>query len=119
MTVTLYVVTGLLMALLLYSAAMKVSGRAEVIASYARVGVPADKLPLLAVILVVGVLGLAAGFYWTLLGVVVAAAFVLYFLLALGAHARHDDLKNAAVPTVLLVLAVTSAVLFVLNLRPA
>ena len=115
MTIARYVVTGLLAALLLYSAAMKLSGRSDVIESYARVGVPAGRLPLLAGVLVVGVVGLAAGLFWAPIGVAAAAAFVLYFLLALRAHATHDDLGNAAMPTLLLLLAGGATALFALG----
>jgi hypothetical protein len=115
MTSALYVVTGLLAALLLYSAAMKLSGRPDVIESYARVGVPARRLPLLAAVLVVGVIGLAAGLLWAPVGVAAAAAFVLYFVLALRAHATHEDLGNAAMPALLLLLAGGATVLFALG----
>lgn len=115
MTSALYVVTGLLAALLLYSAAMKMSGRPDVIESYARVGVPAGRLPLLAAVLVVGVIGLAAGLLWAPVGVAAAAAFVLYFALALRAHATHADLGNAAMPALLLLLAGGATVLFALG----
>ena len=115
MTIALFVVTGLLAALLLYSAAMKVSGRPDVIESYARVGVPAGRLPLLAGVLVSGVAGLAVGLFRTPVGVAAAAALVLYFLLALRAHTTHDDLGNAAIPTLLLLLSGTAAVLFALS----
>ena len=112
MTTALYVVAGLLIALLVFSAALKLSGRPEVVESYRRVGVPRAQLPLLAAVLLLGAGGLLTGFFWTPMGVAAAAALVVYFGLALGAHATHHDLAHAATPTVLLVLALGAAILF-------
>jgi hypothetical protein len=115
MSIALYAADGLLIALLLYSAALKLSGRPEVVEAYARVGVPVERLSVLAAVLIVGVVGLAVGLAWPVIGVAAAGAFIAYFVLALGAHARHGDLEHAAVPAVILVLAVTVEVLFVLR----
>lgn len=115
MLIALYVTDGILIALLLYSAALKLSGRPEVVEAYVRVGVPAKRLPLLAAVLIVGVVGLAAGLVWPVAGVAAAAGFIAYFVLALGAHATHGDLEHAAVPAVILLLAVAVEVLFLLR----
>ena len=112
MTIALYVVAGLLVALLVLSAGLKLSGKPEVVQSYGRVGVKPAQLPLLAAVLLLGAGGLLVGFLWTPLGVAAAAALVVYFVLALVAHATHDDLEHAATPTVLLVLALGAAILF-------
>ena len=50
MTVVLYVVAGLLVALLVFSVGLKLSGRPDVVESYARVGVARDRLPMLALL---------------------------------------------------------------------
>lgn len=113
MTVALHVVSGLLVALLVFSAALKLSGKPDVVESYARVGVARGQLPLLALVLVAGAAGVAVGLLWTPLGVLAAGALALYFVLALVAHARHHNIANAAKPTVLLMLAIAAAVLFV------
>ena len=115
MSIALYVADGLLIALLLYSAALKLSGRPEVVQAYARVGVPAEMLPFLAAVLIAGVIGLAVGLAWPVAGIASAGAFIGYFVLALGAHVTHGDLEHAAVPAVILLLAVTVEVLFVLR----
>jgi hypothetical protein len=116
MTVALYGVAGLLAALLVFSAGMKLTGRADVVESYARVGVERRRLPLLATVLFAGAAGLLVGLAWTPLGIAAAGALACYFILALIAHATHDDLAHAAPPTVLLLLAIGSTVLFALDL---
>ena len=114
MTVALYVVVGLLAALVVFSAGMKLTGRPDVVDAYARVGVERRRLPLLATVLFVGAAGLLTGFAWSPIGVAAAAGLVCYFVLAVIAHATHDDLAHAMTPTVLLGLAVGSLVLFAL-----
>lgn len=116
MTVALYVVVGLLVGMLVFSACLKLSGKPAVVESYARVGVNPDRLPILAAVLCVGAAGLLGGFVWTPLGLAAAVALVCYFVLALTAHATHDDLANAATPIALLLLAIGASVLFALRL---
>jgi DoxX-like family len=65
MSMALYIVTALLAAILLYSAVLKLSSRPDVVEAYARVGVPATRLPSLAVVLLAGAAGLLAGWAWT------------------------------------------------------
>jgi hypothetical protein len=116
MTIALYAVAALLVALLVMSAGLKLSGRSDVIESYARVGVSRSRLTPLAAVLVAGALGVVGGFIWTPLGVTAAVALVVYFVLALIAHATHDDLAHAARPALLRLLACGTAVLFALEL---
>ena len=115
MTVALYVVVGLLAALLVFSAGLKLSGKPDVVEAYARVGVERRRLPLLATLLFAGAAGLVVGLWWSPIGIAAAAALVCYFVLALIAHATHDDLAHAIPPTVFLGLAVGSLALFVLT----
>ena len=112
MTVSRVVITGLLAALLVYSAFLKLSGRPAVLESYARVGVDQRRLPLLAAVLLAGVGGVLAGFWWAPLGVAAASALAVYFALALLAHARHHDMSHAGTPMVLFILACLDAALF-------
>ncbi|MGH3366745.1 MAG: DoxX family protein [Nocardioidaceae bacterium] len=112
MSITLYVVTAVLAVMLVYSAIMKLSSRPRVVESYGRVGVPARRLPLLAMILLAGAAGLLVGWAWTPIGLVAALGLVAYFVLALTAHARHRDLAHAATPLIVLVLAVTAGCLY-------
>ena len=115
MTIALYAVSVLLAGLLMFSAALKLSGKPAVIESYARVGVDRRRLPLLAAVLVAGAGGLLVGLWWTPLGIAAAGALVVYFALALVAHGRQDDMSHAATPAVLLALAAVDALLFVIG----
>ena len=116
MSIGLYVTVGLLAALLVFSAVLKLSGRPDVVESYGRVGVARERLPVLAAVLLLGVAGLVAGLFWAPLGLAAAACLVLYFALAIAAHARHDDLNNVGAPVVLLLLAMVTAALFAATL---
>jgi hypothetical protein len=100
-----------LAALLCYAALRKLSRRPDVVASYARVGVPERRLGLLATVLLAGAAGLLTGIFVPVVGIIAACALVLYFLAALAAHTRARDLANAATPLVLLVLAALTLVL--------
>jgi len=110
----MYVVTGLTAGLLVYAAVRKLSGRPEVIESYARVGVAAARLPVLAVVLLGGAAGIVAGLVWRPLGIAAGVGLTVYFVLALVAHARHRDLAHATTPAVLLALSVSASLLFAL-----
>jgi DoxX-like family len=112
MSIALYLTTAVLAAALAYSAVLKLSSRPAVIESYARVGVPARRLPLLAAVLLLGAAGLVAGWLWTPVGLAAAAALVVYFALALTVHATHRDLAHAMTPLAVLVLTVTASALY-------
>jgi hypothetical protein len=112
MSTALYLITAVLAATLACSAILKLTSRPAVVESYARVGVPARTLPLLAAVLLLGAAGLLAGWQWTPIGLAAAAALVVYFALALTAHATHRDLAHAATPLAILVLAVTATALY-------
>jgi hypothetical protein len=101
----------LLAALLIFAAARKLSHREDVVASYARVGVPEDRLNLLALILLTGAAGLIAGLFWEPVGIAAAAALVLYFVLAIAAHVRADDTKNLPTPITMETLAAAALIL--------
>jgi hypothetical protein len=111
MAVATIVVSVLLAALLAVTAARKLSHRPAVVATYRRVGVPEERLNLLAVLLLAGAVGLNAGLWWTPVGVAAAAALVAYFLLAIGAHLRAGDAANAPMPALYLALSGAALVL--------
>ena len=115
MTIAPYMVSVLLAGLLMFSAALKLSGKPAVIESYARGGVDRRRLPLLAAVLLAGAGGLLVGLWWTPLGMAAAGALVAYFALAILAHALHGDMSHAATPAVLLALAAVDELLFVLG----
>jgi hypothetical protein len=101
----------LLVGTVAFAAFRKLSHRPEVVQSYARVGVPEDKLDQLAVILLAGAAGLLIGLVWAPIGVAAATGLTAYFVLALAAHIRADDLENLATPAVIELLAVAALLL--------
>jgi hypothetical protein len=113
MSVAAAVVSVLLVALLVVTAALKLGHRPAVVASYRRVGVPEERLPQLAALLLAGAAGLVVGLWWKPAGVAAAAALVAYFLLAIGAHVRARDLATIAMPAVYLALSAAALALHV------
>jgi len=104
-------VSALLATLMAYAAVRKLSHRPEIVAGYARVGVPEERLDLLAVTLLAGAAGLLVGLLWAPLGITAAVAAAVYFLVAIAAHTRSHDLEHVLTPTVMEVLAVAATVL--------
>jgi hypothetical protein len=104
-------ISALLAALMTYAAVRKLSHQPEVVASYTRVGVPEERLDLLAATLLAGAAGLLVGLAWAPLGIAVAVAVAVYFLVAIAAHLRSDDLEHLPTPIVMEALAVAAAVL--------
>jgi hypothetical protein len=100
------VVSIVLAAALAYAAVMKLSHRPDVVQSYARVGVPEDRLNHLALILLTGAAGLVVGLLWAPLGIAAAIGVIAYFVLALAAHIRAADLANTPTPAAIELLAV-------------
>jgi DoxX-like protein len=92
------IVSLLLASALTYSALRKLSHQPEVVQTYVRVGVPEERLNYLAVILLAGAAGLIAGLFWAPIGIAAAAALVVYFLLAVGAHIGARDTQHAPTP---------------------
>jgi hypothetical protein len=95
------IVSLLLASVLTYSALRKLSHRPEVVQTYVRVGVPEERLNYLAAILLAGAAGLIAGLLWAPIGIAAAAALVVYFLLAVGAHIGARDTRHAPTPIVI------------------
>jgi hypothetical protein len=105
------IASTLLAALMTFAAIRKLSHRPEVVSSYARVGVPEERLNLLAGTLLAGAGGLLVGLVWAPLGIVAGVAVAAYFVVALAAHVRADDLENAPTPLVMEVLALAATAL--------
>jgi hypothetical protein len=105
------VVSVLLAALLIHAAGRKLSHRPDVVASYARVGVPEHRLKVLAMLLLAGAIGVVAGIFVAPIGIAAALCLAVYFALAIAAHMRHGDLANVATPVVMLALSVVVLVL--------
>ncbi|HEY6638114.1 MAG TPA: DoxX family protein [Solirubrobacterales bacterium] len=105
------IVSALLAALMSFAAIRKLSHRPEVVAAYTRVGVPEERLNLLAGTLFAGAGGLLLGLFWAPLGIVAGAAVAAYFAVALAAHFRANDLESAPTPMIMELLALTATAL--------
>ena len=109
------IVSVLLAAILAAAAARKLTHRDEVVAEYARVGVPEERLNHLALILLAGAAGLLVGLAWPPVGIAAAAGTVVYFLVAIAAHVRHDDAAKLATPVAIEVLALVALTLRIVS----
>ena len=105
------VVSVLLAALMTYAAARKLTHAPGVVETYDRVGVPEERLNLLARILISGSACLLLGLFWAPIGIVASIAVVAYFLAAIAAHVRHEDLENVSVPIAMEILAIAALAL--------
>lgn len=112
MFVATLIVSALLALVLTASAAGKVTRQPAVVGGITGVGVPESRVPLLALPLFAGALGLVVGLWVEPIGIAAAACLVLYFVLAIGAHLRVKDAGFAA-PAV---LALASAAALVLRI---
>ena len=106
MSLATSIVSILLAALLLISAAIKLTRREPYVQGYLKVGVPEDRLNQLAMLLLAGACGLLLGLAWAPIGVAAAAALVTYFAVAIVFHVRADDAESLPVPVVMALLAV-------------
>lgn len=88
MSIATTAVSLALAALLVLAALRKLGHRPEVVATYIRVGVPEERLNLLAALLLAGAAGLVVGLFATPVGIAAAVGLVAYFALAIGAHLR-------------------------------
>ncbi|MFC7447744.1 DoxX family protein [Rhodococcus daqingensis] len=111
MFVATVVVSVLLAALLGFAAIRKLSHRDRVVQSYARVGVPENRLNTLAAILLAGAAGLILGLAWAPLGVAAATGVICYFAGAVAFHLRAHDAKNLPVPLAYAAVAVVALAL--------
>ena len=114
MSVATSIVSILLAALLMMSAAIKLTRREPYVQGYLKVGVPEDRLNQLAIVLLAGACGLLLGLGWAPIGVAAAAALVVYFAVAIVFHLRADDAESLPVPVVMALLAAAVLVLRVI-----
>lgn len=110
MVIATVLVSVLLAALLVLSAAIKLTHREPFYSGYLRVGVPPRLIPYLALLLLTAAAGLLLGLRWASLGIAAAAGLTGYFTVAIGAHLRVRDLRNLP-PLVYLALAVATLAL--------
>ena len=113
MFVARVIVSSLLAAALVYTAVRKLTHAPNVVADYARAGVPERWLTPLACLLTAAALGLVAGIAWAPLGIIIAGALVVYFAVAIGFHIRHADARHTGTPTLLAVMSLATVVLSV------
>jgi uncharacterized membrane protein YphA (DoxX/SURF4 family) len=99
------IVSSLLAVTLIASARGKLVRDPQVMKIMTTVGVPEDKLWLLATAEVAGAAGIVAGLFWWPIGVVAAAGVVIYFVGAVSGHIRVKDWKLAPAVVMLLVAA--------------
>src|SRR3954465_7999414 len=112
MFIALVVVTVLLAAICLNSAAMKLRQNEQVLAViHGTVGVPPQNLPLPAPLEIAGAAGILIGLWLEPLGVLAAAGLVAYFVGAVGGPLGVRDTKNLVMPLPPLVLATAVLVL--------
>ncbi|MCW2965357.1 MAG: hypothetical protein JWO17_2609 [Actinomycetia bacterium] len=104
------IVSSLLALALVASARAKLVRDPQLVKGMARVGVPEDKLWLLATAEIAGAAGIVAGLFWWPIGVVAATAVVLYFVGAVASYLRVND-RTIAPALVMLVAAVAVLVL--------
>ncbi|MCP2342791.1 DoxX family protein [Actinomadura rupiterrae] len=102
-----YIVAAVLLSLLLAG-----SGRAKLVrdpkitTGLSAVGVPESWFPRLAVLEILGAVGLLAGIAYRPLGIAAGVGVALYFLGAVVTHLRARDTKGAPVPAVILLVAI-------------
>jgi uncharacterized membrane protein YphA (DoxX/SURF4 family) len=112
MTIALIIVAALLGLIATFSAFGKLSGRPDVVATLERVGVPKRRVPLLAILELLGAVGLLVGIWSKPVGVAASLGFVLYFLGAVLSHVRvKDKMKDSGPAAVLFLLSVATFVL--------
>jgi uncharacterized membrane protein YphA (DoxX/SURF4 family) len=77
-----------------------------------RVGVPAERIPVLGALQVLGGLGVVLGIWVPVLGVLAALSLTLYYLGAIFAHLRIKDTVSGMAPALFLfVIALITTVL--------
>ncbi len=110
------VVVSIVLALALTGSAFgKISRNPQVIAGVTAVGFPEERIPLLAVPLLAGAVGLLVGLAVAPLGIAAGGGLVVYFVLTVGAHLRAGGASTApaalAAPPGLLLVSVVALVL--------
>jgi hypothetical protein len=111
MSVGTTLVFALLAAGIAAAALRKLSHRPEVVASYARAGVPERWLNPLGALLLAAVPGLLAGLAWPPLGLATTAALTAYFAVAIAFHLRARDHGQLPTPIAMEAIAVAAFVL--------
>jgi uncharacterized membrane protein YphA (DoxX/SURF4 family) len=108
-----YAVIAVLLALgLLPSAWTKLTRQERVVQTFTgQLGVPLGLYPFLAACEIAGAAGLIIGLWYRPLGTAAAAGVTLYFVGAIGAHLRKNDVKGIVTPVLILILSTAALVL--------
>jgi uncharacterized membrane protein YphA (DoxX/SURF4 family) len=115
MWIATIVVSTILGLILTYSAGAKLLGGPKIAETYAKVGVPPRMLPVLAVLLLTGALGVAVGLWWSPLEIAAGACLVVYFAIAIAFHVRYRQTSTLLVPLLIFGLAATLLTLSVMR----
>ncbi|MFE3226189.1 DoxX family protein [Nocardia sp. NPDC059228] len=106
MFITYAVIAVLLAAMVLASAATKLARTKDMVEGlHGHLGVPLSWFPFLSACEIAGAAGLIGGLWYKPIGIAAAVGLVLYFIGAVGAHLRKNDVKGAPSATVLLILS--------------
>lgn len=87
------IVSAALAVILTASAFVKATSQPGIVEGMVAVGVPAERVPLLAIPVFAGAAGLVMGLWISWIGIAAAGGLVAYFGLAIGAHVRAKDPK--------------------------
>lgn len=115
MFIATLIVSIFLAVALTFSAVGKLTKNDKVIPIMEHVGVPADKIPVLAYLEIAGAIGLIVGLFWWPIGVAAAIGVVLYFVGAVIAHLRVRDTAGVGPAGFLAVVAIAALVLRLLS----
>ena len=112
MTIALIILAALLGVATAFSAVGKLSRNARTIDMLHGLGLKDSQIRLLALIEILGALGLLVGIWVPILGQLAALGFVLYFLGAIIAHARkRQPAKDIAPALILMILSIVVTIL--------
>ncbi len=115
MFIATLIVSIFLAVALTVSAVGKLTKMPAVIELMSAVGVPADRIPVLAYLEIAGAVGLVIGLFWWPIGVAAAIGLILYFVGAVIAHLRVKDVPGTGPAVFLAALSVAALVLRLLS----
>jgi len=115
MFVATVIVSVLLALVALGSAGAKLAKNPKVIESVTSVGVPENRIPILAMLEIAGAVGVIIGLWVAPLGIAAGIGLVLYFIGATVSHVRVHD-NEYQPPAVLALLAAAAVVLRIVTM---
>ena len=110
MTTALIILAGLLGFIAAGSAFGKLKKLPQIVESLTSVGVKPEQMPILAILELLGALGLIVGIWSQPIGLAAAIGLSLYFLGAIGAHAKAKaPVAESVAPFVIALIALATA----------